>query len=167
MLKLFFTLCVTLIIGLPQAFCQILPTVIARDLNKKPVIWPKDFTAEHTILLVAFTRQQQPVVDAWVTGLQLKTPGAPAWFEVPVIKNPGGFVRGFIDNGMRRGIPSVEARAHVVTLYTDKTAFKKAVGLPDEDVHVLVVAKDGKVIARQSGIHTVVKATAIEDALKR
>jgi hypothetical protein len=166
-IKLFWVLCFTSLLVAFPVFSQTLPPVVARDLNKKQVNWPKDFTAEKTILIIAFTRNQQPKIDEWVSALQLKTPGAPPWFEVPLIKNPGGLVRGFIDNGMRRGIPSAEARSHVVTVYTDKKKFMATAGLPDEDIHVVVVARDGKILGRSTGAHTVEKANVIEAALKR
>jgi hypothetical protein len=189
-LALFLMPCVTV-------SAQQLPIITAKDLNKKTVNWPKDFTAERTILIVAFTRGQQPQIDAWVNALNLKRPGAAPWFETPLIKNPGAFVRSFIDNGMRSGIPGAapwfetpliknpgafvrsfidngmrsgipgkDARSHVVTIYTDKKAFMKAMNLPDENIHVVVVSRTGKVIGQVIGTHTPEKEKIIEAALK-
>ncbi len=146
---------------------QHLPFIAAQDLNKKKIEWPKDFSADRTLLIVAFARGQQPQIDTWVSALKLNAPGAPPWFEVPVIKNPGSFVRSFIDGGMRRGIPSSAARSHVVTVYTDKKAFMAATGLPSEDVHVLVVARSGAVLARATGGQSAPNIALIEAALKR
>jgi hypothetical protein len=144
---------------------QQFPDVSAKDLNKKPVSWPRDFNTDRTVLIFAYDRDQQDMVDSWVKGLGLKTPGAAAWFEVPLINNPGKFVRSFIDNGMRRGIPTVEARAHVVTLYVKKKEFMKTMQLPDEDVHVLVLDRSGKVVSRAKGIYTATSAQSISSAL--
>jgi hypothetical protein len=148
------------------ASAQQLPNITAKDLNRKPVNWPKDFTAERTILIVGFSGSQQPQIDAWINALQLKSPGAPPWFETPLIKNPGAFVRSFIDSGMRSGIPGTDARSHVVTIYTDKKAFMKAMNLPDENIHVVVVSRTGKVIGQVIGTHTPEKEKIIEAALK-
>jgi hypothetical protein len=96
---------------------QQMPAVTAKDLNKKSISWSRDFATDRTVLIIAFERDQQPMVDSWVKGLGLKENKSVSWYEVPVINNPGRILRGFIDNGMRKGIPTSEARSHVVTLY--------------------------------------------------
>jgi hypothetical protein len=144
-----------------------LPQVSAQDLNKKKLEWPKDFTADRTLLLVAFGRKQQVFIDGWVAGLDLKKANAPAWFEVPLINNPGSIVRGFIDSGMRKGIPSVADRAHVVTLYVKKKAFMQSMALPNENVHAVVVDKSGKVMLRVTGGFSAAGAEQVKAALGR
>jgi hypothetical protein len=159
-------LAVILATAAPLAHAQQLPAVTAQDLNKKKISWPRDFTGDRTVLIIAFGRNQQVFIDGWVAGLQLKKPGAAPWYEVPLINNPGSFVRSFIDSGMRRGIPSVEDRAHVVTLYVKKKQFMQTLGLPDENVHVLVVDKTGKVLSRVTGTYSAEAATPTLAALK-
>jgi hypothetical protein len=165
----------TVIVGLAVALAgvaaqvdaQTLPPIAAYDLNKKPISWPAGLPAERTILIIAFTRGQQNNVDSWVRGMALKSPGAPAWFEVPMISNPGGIARFFIDNGMRGGIPNVQDRARVVTVYTNKAAMMTAMGLPNEtQVHVLVVTRMGKILVRVSGDHSPAGEAAIRQALR-
>ena len=145
---------------------QSLPEIRAADLNRKKIHWPADLPAERTLLLVAFERKQQKDIDGWVGGMKLKAPGAPAWYEVPMISNPGALVRSFIDGGMRRGIPSPVDRARVVTVYGDKQAMKQQMGISDEKrVHALVVARDGKIIAHVAGNFSEAGAKEIEAAL--
>jgi hypothetical protein len=149
------------------ASAQVLPPVKATNLNKQPVSWPAGLPAARTILLVAFDRKQQAQIDGWVAGMKLKAPGSPAWFEVPLIKDPGGFIRGFIDGGMRRGIPNVEDRAHVVTLYGDKKKLMASMGLTsDAVVHVLIVERSGRIVERVSGCYSAAGAERIFRALK-
>lgn len=149
----------------PPALAQQMPPVSATDLNKKPVSWPKDFKADHTVLMIAFDRSQQGIVDSWVKGLGLSAPNAAPWFEVPLINNPGKLIRSFIDSGMRRGIPSPEARAHVVTLYVKKKDFMQTMQLPDEDVHILVMDRTGTVVARAKGLYTASAAAPLAAVL--
>ncbi len=148
------------------ALAQQLPTIKAEDLNKKPVSWPADFTTDRTVLIVAFDRNQQPIIDAWVSGLQLKVPGAPAWFEVPLINKPPKFVQSFINNGMRRGIPDPAVRSHVVSVYTDKKAFMSTMGLVGNDVHVLVLSRTGQLLGKATGRYSAEAAAKLEAALK-
>jgi hypothetical protein len=72
------------------ASAQVLPPIKAANLNKQAVNWPSGLPAARTILIIAFDRAQQRQIDGWVAGMGLKAAGAPAWYEVPVINNPGG-----------------------------------------------------------------------------
>jgi hypothetical protein len=162
----FMIVLLVLALAVPAA-AQILPPISAADLNKKKIVWPRDLTAERTLLIIAFDRAQQAQVDGWVAGLRLKSPGAPAWYEVPLINNPGGLIRSFIDGGMRRGIPSVQDRAHVVTLYGDKKALMKTMGLTNEKtVHALVVDRAGRIIAGVSSSYSAAGAATLNKALR-
>ncbi|MGL4404217.1 MAG: hypothetical protein ACRCT6_00530, partial [Notoacmeibacter sp.] len=144
-----------------------MPPVKAADLNEKEVSWPQGLPAKRTILLFAFERNQQDNIDGWVSGMKLKGSGAPAWYEVPLINNPGALGRWFIDNGMRSGIKETTDRARVVTVYTKKSAFMKSLGIPNEsDVHALVVDRNGDVIVRVSGDYSIAGAAKIRSALK-
>ena len=74
---------------------------------------------------------------------------------MPVINTPGMIGRWFIDNGMRRGIPSVETRAHVWTAYTDRDALTRACGMPTtKNVYAMVVERDGAILAMETGDYT-------------
>jgi hypothetical protein len=146
---------------------QSIPSVTAYDLNKKKIVWPDALAAQRTVMIIAFTRSQQAQVDGWVNGLNLKAPGAPAWFEVPLINDPGSVARWFIDNGMRSGIRDASARARVVTVYGNKAAMMKTMGLAGEDrVHAIVVDRRGKIMARASGAFSESGAAPILAALK-
>ena len=71
---------------------------------------------------------------------------------MPLINDPGMFMRWFINTGMRRGIPSKEVRSHVWTVYTDKKAFMQTCGMPSEKViYAMVVDRHGKILATESG----------------
>jgi hypothetical protein len=160
-----------LVITLPMiAFAQALPTVptvVTADLNKREIIWPRDLTAERTVLIVGFAGNQQPVIDRWVAGLGLKNPGAPVWYEVPMIRNPGALGRWFINRGMRGGIPDSVDRSRVVTVYGDKQAMMRQMGLPDESVHALVVDRAGRILVRQSGEYTAQARAVVMGAMGR
>jgi hypothetical protein len=159
------TLCITVTTG---ALAQVLPPIKARNLNKELVSWPQGLPAERTILIIAFERKHQTLVDGWVTGMRLKAPGAPAWFEVPIINNPGGMARWFIDNGMRGGIPNKADRARVVTVYGNKAALMASMKIADASaVHVLVVERSGRIVARESGGYSSAASAKLLNALKR
>jgi len=130
-----------------------LPIVTGKDLNHKPWTAPNDFPGTRTLVLLAFVREQQADVDTWTAGLGLDKPNNTIpWIEMPLINNPGMFMRWFINTGMRGGIPSEQARAHVWTVYTDKKAFMEASRLPSEkEIYALVVDRAGAIIAVEAG----------------
>ncbi len=54
---------------------------------------------------------------------------------------------GFIDGGMRSGIPDPEARARTITLYTDVGTFRQALGLESEDtIYGVLLDEQGAVV---------------------
>jgi hypothetical protein len=150
-----------------SAAAQIMPLIKAADLNKRTVTWPRGLPADRTLIIVAFSGSQQKNIDRWVGGMRLKEQGAPAWFEVPLINDPGSVGRWFIDNGMRGGISNPNDRARVVTVYADKKAMMKSLGLPNEtQVHLLVVDRSGRVLQRVSGDYSPAGETILREALK-
>jgi hypothetical protein len=150
------------------ARAQTMPPIRSADLNKKAIFWPRDFAAERTLIFVAFRRSQQSNIDGWVAGMNLKAKGAPLWFEVPMIDDPGSIGRWFIDNGMRTGIPKAADRARVVTVYGKKATMMSAMNLPNEmQVHAIVVDKAGKIIIRVSGDYSLQGAAVLREAMSK
>ena len=133
-----------------------LPNVTGKDLNGKPWKAPADFAADRTLVILGYEQEQQAAIDTWTAGMGLTKPGNTLpWIEMPVIDEPGMVMRWVIDTGMRSGISGNEARSHVWTAYTDRKAFLKSCGIDSvNDIHVLVVARDGAILAMETGRHT-------------
>ncbi len=145
-----------------------LPALQAQDLNEKNYTLPQDLPAPYTVVLVAFKREQQALVDTWIEGLNLKAPTTPYhWIELPVLEDYGAWFKWFVDNGMRRGIKGEFNREKVITVYTDKAAFRQATGIPNEDtIHVLVITPTGQIVARTEGSFSPQKAESLSDYTK-
>lgn len=137
------------------------PPLTSKDLAGRAVALPEGLPGEHTVLLIAFTREQQKDIDGWVAGLHLDDGKIP-WLEVPVIDNPGAIGRWFIDSGMRRGIKNRDTWKHVVTLYTRKADLKNAIGVTTEStVYAMVVDRRGGILASVAGPYTAQGAAAL------
>jgi len=145
-----------------------LPSVNGRDLNGNPWKAPAGFPADRTIVILGYEQEQQAAIDTWTAGMGLTEPGNRLpWIEMPVIEEPGMVMRWIIDTGMQRGIPEKDARGHVWTAYTDRKAFLKSCGIDSvDDIHVLVVARDGAILALESGRHTANAAARILRVLR-
>ncbi|NDF30349.1 MAG: hypothetical protein EB150_09180 [Nitrososphaeria archaeon] len=143
------------------------PSMQVKNLADETRAFPGEFPAEKTLLLIGFESEQQEILDAWATQMNLSEPGAPAWLELPVIDNPGAFMRWFVDVGMKSGIKDITTRSKVFTVYTPRKDFIQALGLPSTNqVHVVVVERSGHVLLTVSGEWTKAKERLLLEALK-
>ena len=121
------------------------PTVSGESLNGNTVELPLALIGEPSILMVGYIQQTQFDLDRWILGLVqagakvkiLEVPAIPASF-------PSMFLRGTIDNGMRKGIPS-EDWGSVVTLYgSDAGKVSKFTGTQNpRNGRILLLDKNG------------------------
>lgn len=94
------------------------PTVVGQSLEKETTEMPAAFAGEPVILLIGYKQSSQFDIDRWLLGL-LQAEAPVRIVEIPTI--PGlvpTVVSGWIDDGMRSGIPQEDWGA-VVTLYGD------------------------------------------------
>lgn len=97
------------------------------SLEGNKVSIPSDFAGQHTLLIFGYVQDSQFDIDRWLIGLDM-TQTEVAAYEIPTIKGmaPRMF-KGFIDNGMRKGIPK-ELWKGVVTVYGDGDAIQQFTG---------------------------------------
>jgi hypothetical protein len=138
------------------------PAVNGRSLLGVDVALPGDFPADRTLAVVAFQRWQQARVDQWIAravaaGVPPTTRGRTglipvAVVEVPVLSTQWRPVRRFIDGGMTAGIGDPDVLARTITVYADVAAFQQSLAIAgSDDVHALVVTRDGTILARGHG----------------
>jgi len=95
---------------------EVFPTVAGRSLEGDPVELPAAYAGAPVVLVVGYLQKTQFDIDRWILGL-LQSGVDVRIVEVPTI--PGlvpGLASGWIDEGMRSGIPP-EDWGSVVTLY--------------------------------------------------
>jgi hypothetical protein len=150
------------------AALAIFPTVGGANLNGKSVTLPADLRAPASFVYIAYVRGQQAQIDTWkphVADILHQHP-ALGEVEVPTLPKSAGLFRGFIDGGMRRGIPDPAARAATITLYIDKRPFNQALGITSEDeIVVLLVRPDGTVLWRADGPFDPAKTAGLDAAI--
>jgi hypothetical protein len=146
------------------------PDVEGSNLEKRHYRLPEDFEGETNLVFIAFRRPQQAEVETWLPfarELAEKYPGF-RFYELPTISIRAGMARFFINEGMRRGIPKLEAREATITLYIDKEPFREALDIPDEEsIHILLVGREGRIHWRAVGPLTESSATGLERAVSR
>lgn len=122
------------------------PAVTGTSLDGKETPLPAAFAGRPVVLLVGYEQSSQFDIDRWL--LALSDAGVDvAVREVPTI--PGmvpGLFAGFIDGGMRRGIPQEDWGA-VVTVYGDGDRIARFTGNRDGlPGRVLLLDGEGRVV---------------------
>lgn len=125
------------------------PDVDGFVLSGRRVRLPRDLP--RGLVVVAFKRWHQRLVDDWIAWCEDAHPGLPV-LEVPVISRSYRWQRPFIDGGMIAGIRDRAVLSRTVTVYTDVPAFLDSLGLADDStVTALVTGPDGTVQASLRG----------------
>ena len=147
----------------------VFPKLKASNLENRDFQLPEDFAGERNLVLIAFQREQQKLLDTWLREMprfQQADPGF-QYYELPTIERLNALARWFIDSGMRRGIPDKNARARTITLYIDKKPFEESLQLPTEEtVYALLVDRSGKVLWRAEGSFDESKGESLLKALQ-
>lgn len=133
----------------------VFPQVNGSSLTRRKVSLPADFEGELNVVVIAFKRKQQEDVDTWMPYLRplMADHRGLRVYELPVLPRSLTLMRGVIDGGMRGGIPDSAVRAATITLYINKTPFKKALAIKTEDrIEVVLVDRNGKIFWRATGV---------------
>jgi hypothetical protein len=94
------------------------PRVAGESLTGERITIPDAYRGKNTLLLIGYTQKAQFDIDRWILGA-LQADVTVEIVEVPTIAGMmPQMVQGFINNGMRSGIPQSDW-ASVVTVYED------------------------------------------------
>jgi hypothetical protein len=150
-----------------SSFLGRLPTVATKRLDQQPIVLPQGLPAQRTLALVAFKSSQREEVRSWIRGLRLAEDPSIAWFKMPVLSDPGTEQgRSEIESVLLARHPADIERSRLVPVFTDRDAFSRAAGLPDtEHAWVLVLDRDGNVLARAQGQFDQQKAQALRETV--
>jgi hypothetical protein len=122
------------------------PTVQGNTLEQKKVTIPDDFLGKSTLLLIGYVQRAQFDIDRWILGA-LQADVKATIVEVPTIAGMlPQMVQGFIDGGMRKGIPQTDW-ASVVTVYEDAPKIIQALGNErPQSAYAVLLDKDGRIV---------------------
>jgi len=144
------------------------PQLAARDLDGRKVALPAGLPGEWNVVIVAFRRQQQELVDSWVPWLEEQAAAMP-WLrfaELPAIGLQWQPARLVIDGGMAAAIRDQQTRRRTLTVYTDVRRVTAPLGIGDRDtIWLFLVDRAGQVRWRGSGGWDAVTAAGLAAAL--
>lgn len=145
-----------------------LPELMGQPFDRVPVAFPQGLASERTLALVTFHPDQRKDAESWIKGLQLHSDPSISWVRVPVIndsKDPAERVAA--ESRLQSRYTTETERFNLFPVYTDRAAFIQAAGLGNADqFHVLVVNRNGDVLARVSGQFDEAKAQALRQTLQ-
>jgi hypothetical protein len=145
------------------------PLVSGFNLNRQEFIFPQDFEGDLNLIIVPFQQYQQQIVNTWIPFAQEAEVTFPGfiYYELPTIYEMPVLSRTFINEGMRAGIPDQTARERTITLYLDKSKFKSALDIPNEnDIYLFLVDQNGEILWRANGAYTQEKADSLQQFIQ-
>jgi hypothetical protein len=154
--------------GALLAASLLFPTIRGDNLSGKHMTLPHDFEGRLNIVIVAFFREQQLLVDSWkpvLEELRRKHPDLRA-YELPTIGKGYILMKWIIENGMRSGIKDSDTRDHTITLYTNTQKFRRELDLPtDRAIYLMLVDSKGVVRWKTTGSMTAIGADSLKEAV--
>jgi hypothetical protein len=145
------------LIGLP------FPGITCLSLAGDTLTFPDAAMGKPTLLVVAFEQQAQSQADSWRKPWQARfgLGVSHGFFELPVINTFWRPVSGWIDGGMRSGIPA-ELHPNVATYYGPRREYYKALGAGDRSLaYAYLLDSQGIVRFAQAGFATPQSLTAL------
>ena len=143
------------------------PRLVAETLSGRKLVLPDSLDGKLALVLLAFRRHAQPVVDSWVGPAQRRYGSCHefTWFELPMLAGGWRTISGFIDGGMRSGIDQAH-HDHVATFYGDSRRHCEALAIRDPNTaHACLIDGDGTVHWMASGWATNRKLEELYSAL--
>ncbi len=147
---------------------QTMVPVGGRSLDGRSYRLPYDLPTPYGMLVIAFRREQQQLVEDWLPALlELeRTHHELGVYELPVISSRYSPARRVIERGMAHDIVEAPARARTIAVYTDVGRVLGNVGLQGSDAIVLLlVERSGTILAREFGSFSEQKLQRLADAL--
>ena len=142
-----------------------LPPAVGQALDlKQPAAKSGD---ERILALITFNRGQRKDAESWISGLKLQNHRSISWVRMPVVNDPGDpAARAAAEGRLLAHYASPRERSNLLPVFVDRDNFVHSAGLLDTDTaYVLVINRNGDVLARVAGEFDEDKAQALRDTL--
>jgi hypothetical protein len=125
---------------------------------------PEAFSGSPSVVIIAFTRSHQALVDSWTPWLDEFVEKHPtvAFYEIPTISGSWKLMRRMIDGGMAAAIRTPKVLKRTMTVYGDIRRLTVPLKIFDRStISVLAVTREGEVLWSHSGPFDPVAASAL------
>lgn len=122
---------------------------------------------QRMLVLVSFHREHRRDVESWIDGLSLYQDRSIQWVRMPVIQDAGDpTVRAAAESRLLARYVTPQERENLIPVFIDREMFLQSTGLPHEQsAYVLVIKRNGDVLARIPGGFEASKAQTVREAL--
>ena len=144
------------------------PRIDARNLQSLDVRLPEAFAGKRNVVMIAFQRQHQSLVDSWVPWLEQQSASDDGlrFYEIPTIGRMWAPARRFIDGGMAAAIRVPAILQRTFTFYGDVSRLTTPLGITDRStITIALVDDEGHVRWQRTGGFTQDIAAELETAL--
>lgn len=143
------------------------PHVIGTSLDGVEYALPADFKAPWNLLVITFRDELDKLSDKWVMVAEQMAEGSNgrlAAYELPLVAKGFRAFRGIVNASIEMKTEADAAeKARTIPLYLDRKKFRKELDLKDQNtVHILLVARSGRIAWRGDGLLTPEKITELE-----
>lgn len=131
---------------------QRIPSGPVTTLADRTVQLPAQLPGRATVLIVGFGRHSQDATTAWEKPVrqQLANPPAVGFYDMAMLSEVPGFVRGLVLRRIRKEVPDV-LKPNFVPLFSDEDAWKLVAGYSaDQPEAAYVLLVDGHGVVRWS-----------------
>src|SRR6056297_2658166 len=146
---------------------QKFPSIEAETLSQKKVVFPEVTKGKYALILVAFRRQTQGQVDSWLDPFIRKfgKNSEVTFYEIPMISNNWKSMSGWIDSGMRAGVPQYK-HDHVATYYGKLSPYFDFFDIKDKSLcYAFLLDRSGQIVWREMGAATNEKFNELKKVL--
>lgn len=143
-----------------------LPNVVGQTLDLKPTVVKNG--GVRILALITFNRGQRKDAESWISGLRLHQDQSIAWVRMPVVNDPGDPTRrALAEDRLLAHYASPQERSNLLPVFVDRDTFVQSAGLRDTDsAYVLVINRNGEILARVAGEFDEDKAQALRETLR-
>ena len=145
------------------------PALEGHDIDGRKLIVPADLEGSYNLVLVAYERWHQRLVDSWIGSARKleRRHGHLRVYEVPLIRNMSWLRRKQLDFWMSQGISDPLARATTITVYTDVEGFNQSLRIPHSDnIRLFLIDQAGAVFWRGAGPYDQGQFRALEHTVE-
>ena len=125
--------------AVPAAISQSLPSTVGESLSGKAVVLANAVRGRAAVLVAGFSKDAGPACDDWMKALRADPALAQASvFQVVMLQQAPGFIRGLIKGAMRKGLSPAQQDAAVV-LTQDESLWRAFFGVSSDKAPCVVL----------------------------
>jgi hypothetical protein len=144
-----------------------LPPLAAKARDQRSLTLPQELPAERTLALLVFKREQKEEARSWIDGMGLRKDPSIPWLKVRVVPAEAGPVALTMDSSKPADLPPGLRPDRLLSVSTDTSRLVQAMGLSNSDhAQVVVLGRDGQVLAKAQGAYDEDKARALLETLR-